>query len=140
VADDLLQQVFVRAWQARDAYQEQGRERSYLLKIADRLACDRARRVGIEVTIDDEAWRQREPASGEPSPLDDLVATEAAGELAAALDRISPAQRRVLLLRYFSDMEFAEIARLMNIPLNTALSHARRGLVALRKLTSQKTA
>ena len=140
VADDLLQQVFQRAWQARGTYQELGRERSYLLKIADRLACDRARRLGVEVTVDDAAWHKLEPASDDPSPLDGLASAEAGGELATALERLSPAQRRVLLLRYYSDLDFAEIAGQMEIPLNTALSHARRGLLAMKKLLTQKTA
>jgi DNA-directed RNA polymerase specialized sigma24 family protein len=42
-------------------------------------------------------------------------------------------------LRYYSEMEFAEIARLMEIPLNTALSHAHRGLIALRRQLAEKT-
>ncbi len=40
LAEDLFQEVFCRAWQARGRYQDTGRERAYLLRIADRLACD----------------------------------------------------------------------------------------------------
>ena len=138
VADDLLQQVFQRAWQARDRYQERGRQRSYLLKIADRLACDRARRLGVEITVEDSSWNQLEPASDNPLPIETIVSAEVSGELAAALECLSPAQRRVLLLRYYSDLDFAEIAEQMGVPLNTALSHARRGLLALKKLLAEK--
>jgi RNA polymerase sigma-70 factor (ECF subfamily) len=140
VADDLLQEVFKRAWQFRGSYQDQGRERSYLLRIADRLACDRGRRLGVEVTVDEAAWRELEPASDDEPPLGELSQHDTHCELAAALGRLSPAQRRVLLLRYYSDLEFAEIASVMEIPLNTALSHARRGLAALKKqLTENAT-
>jgi RNA polymerase sigma-70 factor (ECF subfamily) len=138
VADDLVQEVFRRAWQARDQYSEQGRVRAYLMRIADRLACDRSRRLGVEVNVDEDAWQRLEPATGDPQPLDDLARGETSGELAAALEALSVAQRRVLLLRYFSDLEFTEIAQQMEIPLNTALSHARRGLLALRKLMTEK--
>ena len=140
VADDLLQEVFQRAWQARGSYQEQGRERSYLLKIADRLVCDRGRRLGVEVTLDDDAWRQVEPAIDSQLPLDVLASGDTSRELAAGIDRLSSPQRRVLLLRYYSDLEFSEIARLMEIPLNTALSHAHRGLIALRRQLTEKSA
>ena len=34
VVDDLLQEVFCRAWQARDRYSEQGKPRAYLMRIA----------------------------------------------------------------------------------------------------------
>lgn len=138
VADDLLQDVFQRAWQARGGYEDRGRERSYLLKIADRLVCDRARRQGIETTVDDAAWQQLEPSGNQLSPLDELASRDTSSELSASLERLSPAQRRVLLMRYYGELEFAEIARQMEIPLNTALSHARRGLLTLKKtLTGQ---
>jgi len=141
VADDLLQEVFQRAWQARGNYEERGRERSYLLKIADRLVCDRSRRLGIEVTVDDAAWQQLEPTGDdEHSPLNELAGRDTSRELAAGLDRLTLPQRRVLLMRYYSDLEFAEIARLMEIPLNTTLSHARRGLLALKKVLTENLA
>jgi RNA polymerase sigma-70 factor (ECF subfamily) len=57
-----------------------------------------------------------------------------AEQLAAAMEGLSPPQRRVLLLRYHGQMSFSEIAETINCPLNTALSHCRRGLLALREL------
>jgi RNA polymerase sigma-70 factor (ECF subfamily) len=134
VADDLTQEVFRRAWEARTRYQESGNARAYLLTIADRLACDRGRRVGREVTIDENAWRRLEPAEDDDSAADSLVQAETRRQLAAALDGLSAEQRRVLLLRYYGDMSFKEIAETMETPLNTVLSHCRRGLAALRKL------
>ena len=46
VADDLTQEVFCRAWQARERYRENGTARAYLFRIADRLACDFGRKSG----------------------------------------------------------------------------------------------
>jgi RNA polymerase sigma-70 factor, ECF subfamily len=54
------------------------------------------------------------------------------------LDRLSPPQRRVLLLRYYGQFTFAEIAEMIDCPLNTTLSHCRRGLEALRALLVEK--
>jgi RNA polymerase sigma-70 factor, ECF subfamily len=133
VADDLTQEVFRRAWEARTRYQERGNARAFLLCIADRLACDRARRGGREVTLDEDAWRRLEPTGGD-SPADLLLHVETRRQLAAALERLSPDQQRVLLLRYYGDLPFKEIADLMEAPLSTVLSHCRRGLAALRKL------
>lgn len=133
VADDLTQEVFRRAWQARDRYQEQGQERAWLLRIADNLACDRARRQGKERTVDEETWRALEPTGNELRPDEQLVREESRLELAQSLDRITQVQQRVLLLRYYGEMDFAQIAEVVGCPLSTALSHARRGLLALRK-------
>lgn len=138
VADDLCQEVFRRAWQAKDRYVEKNAARAYLLRIADRLVCDLGRKTRHEVQLDDEGWRQVEPAGAESGPADLLSHGEARQELAAALECLSPVQRRVLLLRYYGNLSFQEIAQSLDCPLATALSHARRGLLALRKLLVEK--
>jgi RNA polymerase sigma-70 factor, ECF subfamily len=134
LADDLTQEVFCRAWQARGRYREEGLARAYLLRIADRLVVDHHRRSGREITLSEESWKQIEPAQGAGTAGDRLTAQEASRQLLATLDSLSPLQRRVLLLRYYGELSFAEIARLLECPLATALSHCHRGLLALRKL------
>jgi RNA polymerase sigma-70 factor (ECF subfamily) len=134
VADDLLQEVFQRAWQARDRYEDQGYERAFLLRIADRLVIDKSRRSRWEVNLNGTTWHEIEPAAEGDSPLDELHVAETNQELSAALDQLSLNQRRVLLLRYFGDLSFEQIAAELNCPLGTALSHCRRGLQAMRKL------
>ena len=136
-ADDLTQEVFCRAWQSRDQYAEQGKPRAYLLRIADRLACDRSRVIGRERLIDHEHWQQVAPATTE-QPLADLLTAESRRQLAAALEVLTEPQRRTLLLRYFGDLDFQEIARIMECPTNTVLSHAQRGLQALRRTLVEK--
>ena len=117
----------------------QGHARAYLLRIADRLVFDRQRKAGREVTLDEENWKRIEPAGCTEDPSQSLARTEAAKELTAALDRLSPAQRRVLLLRYYGQLSFSEIAQIVECPISTVLSHCRRGLLALRKLLVENT-
>src|SRR5258708_1369010 len=68
VAGDLLQDVFCRAWQARHRYSDAGKERSYLLRIADRLACDRMRRPRREQVLGAAEWQRIDPPDGEGPP------------------------------------------------------------------------
>jgi RNA polymerase sigma-70 factor (ECF subfamily) len=138
-ADDVLQEVFRRAWQSRGQYREEGRERAYLLRIADRLVVDRSRRLGREIILDDDAWHEVEPAARELPADDAIIRGEVSDELNSALDQLSLAQRRVLLMRYFGDLSFEEISQALDCPIGTALSHCRRGLAALRKLLTAKT-
>lgn len=134
LADDLTQEVFCRAWQARERYREQGMARAYLFRIADRLAWDHQRKSRREVNLGDEGWRQAEPAQRETAPGDALARKELVGQLESTLDSLSAPQRRVLLLRYYGELSFAEIAKIMECPVSTALSHCHRGLLVLRKL------
>jgi RNA polymerase sigma factor (sigma-70 family) len=138
LAEDLLQEVFCRAWQARDRYTESGSERGYLLRIADRLAHDQFRKRGRETTTNDEVWQQIEPSLDDDRPLDHLTAAESQQQLTAALDALTEPQRRTLLLRYYGNLEFSQIAGQLGCPLGTALSHGRRGLLALRRLLVEK--
>jgi RNA polymerase sigma-70 factor (ECF subfamily) len=134
VADDLCQEVFYRAWQGRERYAEQGKTRAYLLQIANRLVVDRGRRNEPQTNLEEVVWRAREPVSAGPDPSQAAEQNEQVRLLHAALDRLAPMQQQVLLLRYYGQMEFQEIAETLQTPLNTALSHCRRGLEALRKL------
>jgi RNA polymerase sigma-70 factor (ECF subfamily) len=130
--DDLVQEVFYRAWQGRDGYEERGHARAYLLQIADRAACDRFRRGKPETTLGDQIWEVREHAHHANNPFDNAASSEASKRLDAALDQLTPIQKRALLLRYYGELSFNEIAETLGCPLNTALSHCHRGLQALR--------
>jgi RNA polymerase sigma-70 factor (ECF subfamily) len=134
VADDLKQEVFYRAWAARGRYKEQGTSLAYLLKIADHLVCDRYRRHQAERNLDEEGWKRHAPLSPAPEPPETAACAEQIRQLLAVLDRLSPIQRRVLLLRYYGQLSFAEIAEAIACPLNTTLSHCHRALETLRKL------
>jgi RNA polymerase sigma factor (sigma-70 family) len=98
------------------------------------LVIDRGRKLGQEINIDEATWHEVEPAAQTVLPLDQIAAGETSDELSAALGQLTQSQRRVLLLRYFSDLTFEEIAGTLGCPLSTALSHCRRGLAAMRKL------
>lgn len=132
LADDLAQEVFLRAWRQRGSYQEQGHARAFLLRIADHLACDHLRRDKASATRIEKLQHTAASFSAEWDPVRRAVEAEAVEQLNAALDRLTTVQRRVLLLRYYGAMAFQEIAAALEIPLSTALSHCHRGLRALR--------
>jgi RNA polymerase sigma-70 factor (ECF subfamily) len=130
--DDLVQEVFCRAWQHRARYEERGHARTFLLRIADRLACDRLRQAKREGGMKERLLRSLGLANDVHDPAIETLRSEAAQQLHAALASLSPLQRRVLLLRYFGQLTFEEIAGTIECPLNTTLSHCRRGLEKLR--------
>ncbi len=134
VADDLSQEVFLRAWKGLDLYAEQGEAKAYLMKIAYRVVCNAKRRKSMEVNVDDETWTAVEPIDAKADPARNVHQTELNATLSAVLDQLSEAEKKVLTLRYFGEMKFNEIADLIEMPLNTVLSHARRGLARMRDI------
>jgi RNA polymerase sigma-70 factor, ECF subfamily len=129
-ADDLVQEVFARAWQSQDRYQERGQARAYLFRIADHVVCDWARK-NAQASLGDEVWNLTD-STNQTDPARSVVAAETNQELYRALDKLSPVQRRILLLRYFGQCGFNDIAKTVGCPVSTALSHCHRGLELLR--------
>jgi RNA polymerase sigma-70 factor, ECF subfamily len=134
LAEDLTQDVFRRAWQAREQYCERGSPKAYLLRIADRLVIDFSRRKRLEIHLDEENWRSHQPLAVESTPEDAVALSETIRRLHTNLDSLSPPQRRVLLMRFFGELDFESIAEQLQAPLGTVLSHCHRGLAKLRKL------
>jgi RNA polymerase sigma-70 factor (sigma-E family) len=88
------------------------------------------------------SWRRRRSSTERPSAdlgrherrfapaVDDAVVQR--DQMQAALARLPPVQRAVLVLRYYHDQPDAEIAKLVGCREATVRSHARRALAALR--------
>lgn len=142
LADDLLQDVFCRAWQSRHRNRDLHSQRAYLWTIADRLARDHMRRRRRKVSVnllDESQWDKIEPKDTESMPVEVLERLEVKEQLEEALTALSKSQRRTLLLRYYGSLSFTEVAKIMDRPLNTVLSHCRRGLKTLRRLLVEKS-
>jgi RNA polymerase sigma-70 factor (ECF subfamily) len=142
VAEDLLQDTFVRAIGSIGRYDHRDRFAAWLFRIAANLARDhvrKARRRGVtfsgEAADDDE----REPVlsrlpAAESGPDERLIGTEDRRRLYWALEQLSDEYRVVVLLRHYSALSFKEIAAVLGCPLGTALARMHRGLARLRKL------
>lgn len=94
-----------------------------------RAATDLARRDTRRVRRE-QAW-ERDGESGwfEPAP----GGGERSAEIERALRRLPADQREVLVLKIWGELTFDEIARQLEIPLNTAASRYRYALAALRQ-------
>ncbi|MEV7440776.1 SigE family RNA polymerase sigma factor [Streptomyces sp. NPDC091204] len=79
------------------------------------------------------AWTPPPPADV-PSAEDHVVLDEAHREVLAALGRLTPRRRQVLVLRYWADLTEAEIAATLGISRGAVKSNASRGLDALERI------
>ena len=139
VAEEILQEVFLRAWQQAHAFDEtRGTVRFWLHRIAHNLTLNELRRRQRRPQV------QRRPPSAD-SEDDDVGCVEAGqdpavdawsavrdAELAHALDQLPPGQRAVLLL-YAEGFSQSEIAAKLDEPLGTIKSRMRRALCRLRE-------
>jgi RNA polymerase sigma-70 factor (ECF subfamily) len=63
--------------------------------------------------------------------------TEMQQKLRAAIERLPENQRQILSLRYYSNMKFVDIAKLIGCPLNTALGRVHKAMIKLRQLLEE---
>ena len=140
-AEDLLQEVFVRAWQRAGTYQQtRGRVTTWLLGIAHNLAIDevRRRRRRPQGLAEREADDADEPLLSLPA-TDPDVADQAwerlrRARISAALGQLPPAQRAIIELAYFEGYTQSEIAVRLGEPLGTVKTRTRLGLRKLRDM------
>ena len=93
----------------------------YLRRMVVNGVHDHHRRVAVE--------RRHQPPSPEPGPD---PGTNAA-ELWSLVRQLPPRQREAVVLRYYADLSFGELAALMDCPVATARTLVHRGLARLRK-------
>lgn len=114
-AEDLAQEVFVRAWRHLDAYDAKWAFRTWLFSIARHLALNALRRPrAVIVSIEgggDEEHPALPLATADASPADQAIAREQRRRLTRALDDLTPRAAMVFTLFYQEEMSIAEIAQ-----------------------------
>jgi RNA polymerase sigma-70 factor, ECF subfamily len=63
---------------------------------------------------------------------------EEATEIHAALDRLEPAQREVLVLRFLEELSYEEIAEVVECPVGTVRSRIHYAKAQLKKLLNER--
>jgi RNA polymerase sigma factor (sigma-70 family) len=130
-AEDVTQQVFVRAWRGRRSYDPgRGPVGAWLTGIARHQIADRL----TARTRDTEVTRRAAGTFGAGAVADEVVESMVIEAVVVAdeLNRLPPQQRTVVRLAFFDDLTHQQIATQTGLPLGTVKSHIRRGLERLR--------
>jgi RNA polymerase sigma-70 factor (ECF subfamily) len=134
LAEDVSQEAFVRAWRHGLAYDpRRGSVPTWLLTITRNLAIDTVR-LRRPQPVDPEAitrlgWEADGPGS---SPTTSVVARDEETRLRAAISRLPDDQRRALVLAAIGGRTAKEISECEGIPLGTAKTRIRAGMIKLR--------
>ena len=122
-AEDIAQESFLAALRALDTFDRRRPFGPWLHRIVVNRAIDwtRARRLRAEVELSESLPAEPERAR---APRDDML---------AALARLPPEHRAVVVMRYLLEYTPGEIAEALGLPRGTVNSRLRRGLDALRE-------
>ena len=134
-AEDLVEQVFLKAWEALPGYKRRGNPfSSWLYRIAHNLVVDHHRRQKPAVPmppLEEVNW-----VSEESTSLEQIIEAEEASALASAIAQLPEEQQQVIVLRFIEGRKHAEVARIIGKSAGACRIIQHRALTALNRLLS----
>jgi RNA polymerase sigma-70 factor, ECF subfamily len=122
-AEDLLQDVFVKAFKNIASYDTERKFSSWIYRIAHNEAVNHIKRKSLKRFVPWEnitATKDKlEMRSSEEAADNAWIRKEAGEEVGQAIDRLPFRYKQVLVLRYYSDKSYEEISEILDKPINT---------------------
>lgn len=148
VAEDLVQDVFVKIVQSASDFKHEARFTTWAYAIARNVCIDHLRKMSLRrhPSLDQGSGEEGDgPTLGErtadtkPGAAVDRVAigTEVGHLIIDAVERLPPEQREVFLLRELGNVPFKDIAQITGVPENTVKSRMRYALERLQEALSE---
>ncbi len=144
VVEDLVQESFIKAFEALESYSARYAFSTWLYKIATNHTIDYLRKKKLKTRSIDEPIRTKE---GEMSyqvpdatyrPDKHVVEDQRKALIQEAIDRLPPKYYRVIVLRHQQELSYQEIADELDLPLGTVKAHIFRARELLNKYLRSK--
>ncbi len=144
LAEDLFQDAFMRIITTlrNKRYTETGKFSSWVMRIAHNLVIDHFRQNKGEnfISNDDENFDVLNDSS---VAVDDniekqMIDRQTLRDIKALVRMLPEKQREVVLMRFYQDLSFKEIAELTDVSINTALGRMRYALINLRRMANER--
>jgi RNA polymerase sigma-70 factor (ECF subfamily) len=134
VAEDLVQDIFVRILKYRSAYRDGGRVETWLFRIARNARADYFRTRRPLESLSGEALERPEPS---PGPMRRLEADRERALLTRALASLREDKRELIILARYHGMKHEQIAELLGIETGAVKVRIHRALRELRDIFLQ---
>ncbi|MEP6961108.1 MAG: sigma-70 family RNA polymerase sigma factor [Acidobacteriota bacterium] len=143
-AQDLTQEVFLRVFKSLKSYRVgESSFAVWLSRLARNLLIDHYRRSKLDRVTDSIEGQlpMLEEKTTSSNRTDGIVAGREASELLqAGLQKLSPELREAVILRDLEEMEYREIAQVLNVPEGTVKSRLNRGRAELARVIRKQSA
>ena len=142
IAEDIFQETFVKAITTikQNRYSEAGKFAAWITRIAHNLIIDYYRQERSEnlqsCDLPDLDILNRKDLS-EETIEDKLVTHQIHNDIKRLVKALPELQREVLVMRYYHDMSFKEIADATNVSINTALGRMRYAILNMRRIAEE---
>lgn len=131
-AEDAVQEIFTDIWKNAARFDEtQASETTFIAMIARRRLIDRLRKSQRQINADSIDDVLSEPSKDYTQQMQICIEAK---EVAKVMKDLRPEQQKVLYLSIVQGLSHQEIADLIEMPVGTVKTHARRGLIQIREL------
>lgn len=141
-SEDIFQETFVKAIMTirQGRYSEVGKFSAWITRIARNLIIDYFRQEKAEaaVSTDDENYdvlNRRELSEGTVEDM--MIDSQIRADIRRIIMHLPENQREVLMMRYYKNLSFKEIAELTGVSINTALGRMRYAILNLRRVAKE---
>lgn len=143
LAEDLFQETFVKAVRVIDdgRYTDNGKFLSWVLRIAHNQVIDyfRAQKQSKQINESEAGYDLFGSLKLADRNVEDrMVAEQIEADVRQLIELLPAEQREVVMMRYYSDLSFKEIAEQTGVSINTALGRMRYALINLRRMIREK--
>lgn len=139
-AEDAAQETFLRAYSSLHQYQPEHKFSTWLFAIANHHCIDRLRkRRAVYISIDDNPVLENMTGDS-PLPERHALLSEQSAEMQRLLHQLEPEYRLPLVLRYWEDYSYEEIAATMEITVAAVKSRLFRARQQIAKLYGEREA
>jgi len=138
LAEELHQQTWTSVLESLDKFDltsGAGGFKAWLYRIATNKAHDHWRSQGREKKVKEGLRLITDELA--PDAAHRIEGVEAEAKLRAAIELLPDNQKEILLLRYYANLRFVEIAQMLGCPLNTALGRMHKAMIRLRQLLAE---
>lgn len=129
-AKDITQEVFIKFVENIDSYHEEDKLRNYLFRIGINLANNYYKSLKY---LDDRELDESRMIYNE-NPHEIVMKKTKQEIMMTYVKQLSPLSREIILLRYYHELKFKDIADILKIPQSTAKSRHRQALMKLEEL------
>lgn len=132
VAEDIVQEVYFRIWRNASSFDPNlASPIAWMASIVRHCAIDTLRKQKLEtVEFNDESERVE---ASVPDPADEIDMAQRRAIAFAAIRKMDPAKRNLILLAYFREQSRESLAKTHGIPTGTIKTNLRRSLLELRQ-------
>jgi RNA polymerase sigma-70 factor (ECF subfamily) len=132
-AEDVLQEVFVSVWRSRKTFNpKKGKLTTWIYRITVNQCLSRRRRRKLALLSLEEKNIDLPDIKPSEQPEEVLVTRLEYERLVKAMNALDGRHRSVLVLRYFNELSYDEIAQVIGVPLGTVKSRINQALKSLR--------